>query len=59
MPAAAPDAGLRPLAGIIYMARSLLYLGWRLTVFNENAMTLSTMYFIADVIAEKRGVGAA
>ena len=42
---------LRHLAGIIYIATSLLYLGWRLTIFNENAMTLSTMYFIADVIA--------
>ncbi len=42
---------LRHLAGIIYIASSLLYLGWRLTVFNENAITLSTMYFIADVIA--------
>ena len=42
---------LRHFAGIVYIASSLLYLGWRLTVFNENAMALSTMYFIADVIA--------
>ncbi|MCU0789830.1 MAG: glycosyltransferase [Nitratireductor sp.] len=42
---------LRRWVAVVYIASSLAYLAWRLTIFNEHAPLLSTMYFIADVIA--------
>ncbi|MEP9386025.1 glycosyltransferase [Mesorhizobium sp. KR9-304] len=47
---------IRRIAGLAYILSSLLYLAWRLTIFNEHAMVLSTMYFVADVFAVVLGV---
>ena len=47
---------IRRVAGLAYIAASLAYLAWRLTIFNEHAMVLSTMYFVADVFAVVLGI---
>jgi cellulose synthase/poly-beta-1,6-N-acetylglucosamine synthase-like glycosyltransferase len=47
---------IRRIAALAYILSSLIYLSWRLTIFNEHAMVLSTMYFVADVFAVILGV---
>ncbi len=43
--------GLRRIAAIIYLSTAALYLAWRLTIINDQALFLSWMYFVSDVIA--------
>jgi cellulose synthase (UDP-forming) len=47
---------LRRVVAVIYIASCAVYLAWRLTIFNENAMILSTMYFVADLFAVVLGI---
>lgn len=47
---------VRRAAAFAYVASSIVYLGWRLTIFNEHAITLSAMYFMADLFAVILGV---
>src|SRR5689334_8498271 len=43
--------GLRRAVAIIYLSSAVLYLAWRLTIINENALFLSGMYYLSDLIA--------
>ena len=47
---------IRRVAAVAYIVSSFVYLAWRLTIFNEHAMVLSTMYFVADVFAVTLGI---
>ena len=46
----------RRVVAILYCLFALTYLIWRLTTFNKYALTLSTVYFAADVIAVLLGL---
>ena len=41
----------RLVVAVFYILSCLIYLAWRLTTFNQNALTLSSIYYIADIIA--------
>ncbi len=47
---------IRRSAAVVYALSCFIYLGWQLTIFNEHAMVLSTMYFVADVFAVALGL---
>lgn len=40
----------RNIASILFIVTYLIYLAWRITIFSENSMTLSVIYFIAELI---------
>lgn len=40
----------RLIVAAIYIASSLVYLGWRLTILNPQAMTLSLVYYGAEIL---------
>jgi cellulose synthase/poly-beta-1,6-N-acetylglucosamine synthase-like glycosyltransferase len=42
---------LRRATAIIYLSTATVYLAWRLTIINDQALFLSGMYFVSDVIA--------
>lgn len=43
-------AGRRKIVAAVYMAGTLVYLGWRTTILNEDALALSLVYFAGEIL---------
>ena len=46
----------RLVVAIVYIFSGLVYLGWRVTTFNQSALTLSYLFYFADIIAFVMGL---